>query len=190
MWPLMSRISFCIAGLSWPTPTISKACTSGMPAASMVASWRLKTAMSSGLILPPPLKSWRSFFTLTAITPWRRSSAWTSFSLTASVRPLSRLPLRSVPSQTQGNSFFASAAACAMSARPDYVKRPNASPNRTQSTVTRLTSSRLVRPSRTFLRPAVLRSQIPSRRAASRMSLALPPARMIRPISSVTGMTS
>ena len=49
----MSRISFCIAGFSWPTPTISKACTSGMPAASMVESWRLKIAMSPGVVLPP-----------------------------------------------------------------------------------------------------------------------------------------
>jgi hypothetical protein len=54
---LMSRISFCIAGLSLPLPTISNDCTSGMPAASMVASWRLKTAMSSGLTLPPLLNS-------------------------------------------------------------------------------------------------------------------------------------
>ena len=50
---LMSRISFCIAGLSLPLATISNACTSGMPAASMVASWRLKIAMSPGLTLPP-----------------------------------------------------------------------------------------------------------------------------------------
>ena len=47
----MSSISFCIAGLSWPLPTISNDCTSGMPAASMVASWRLKIAMSFGVDL-------------------------------------------------------------------------------------------------------------------------------------------
>ncbi len=54
MSALMSSTSFCIAGLSWPLPTISKDCTSGMPAVSMVASWRLKIAMSSGVTLPPP----------------------------------------------------------------------------------------------------------------------------------------
>jgi hypothetical protein len=54
---LMSSISFCIAGFSWPLPMISKACTMGMPAAIMVASWRLNTAMSSLVTLPPDRKA-------------------------------------------------------------------------------------------------------------------------------------
>ena len=53
MSALMSSSSFCIDGLSCPAPMISKACTSGMPAPSMVASWRLKIAMSPALTLPP-----------------------------------------------------------------------------------------------------------------------------------------
>ena len=43
---LMPRIRSCIVGLSWPRPTISNDCTSGTPADIMVASWRLKIAMS------------------------------------------------------------------------------------------------------------------------------------------------
>src|SRR5213082_1221356 len=50
---LTSRISLCMAALSLPLPTISNACTSGMPAASMVESWRLKIAISPALTLPP-----------------------------------------------------------------------------------------------------------------------------------------
>ena len=42
-------MSFCIAGLSLPLATISNACTIGMPAPSMVASCRVKTAMSPGI---------------------------------------------------------------------------------------------------------------------------------------------
>ena len=53
MFALMSSTSFCMAGFSWPLPMISKACTMGMPADIMVASWRLNTAMSPGSTLPP-----------------------------------------------------------------------------------------------------------------------------------------
>ena len=42
-----------MAGFHCRLPTISKACTMGMPEASMVANWRANTAMSPGLTLPP-----------------------------------------------------------------------------------------------------------------------------------------
>ena len=42
-----------MAGFSCPLPMISKDWTIGMPADIMVASWRLKTAMSSLVTLPP-----------------------------------------------------------------------------------------------------------------------------------------
>ena len=54
MLALMSSTSFCIAGFSWPLPTISRDWTIGMPAAIIVASCRLKTAMSIAVGLPPP----------------------------------------------------------------------------------------------------------------------------------------
>ncbi len=59
-----------------------------------------------------------------------------------------------------------------------------------QSTVTRLISSSVVMPSRTFFRPACRRLQTPSRAAASLICITLPPSMMMRPISSVTGITS
>ena len=45
-----------------------------MPAESMVASWRLNTAMSPGLGLPPPIEA-DCFLIRLGATPWRRSSA-------------------------------------------------------------------------------------------------------------------
>jgi hypothetical protein len=45
--------SFCTAGLEWPLPTMSKACSSGTPAFIMVASWRVKKVMSFSVIVPP-----------------------------------------------------------------------------------------------------------------------------------------
>ena len=63
MSPLIASTSFCMAGLSLPTPMISNACTIGMPAVSIVASWRAKIAMSSAVTLPSLLKSWLSLRT-------------------------------------------------------------------------------------------------------------------------------
>ena len=64
-----------------------------------------------------------------------------------------------------------------------------ACPNRRQSTVTRLISSRLVSPSLTLFSPARRRSQTPSRAASSVICIASPPSMMMRPMASVTGMT-
>ena len=49
----MSLSSLETLGLALPRPTMSKACSSGTPAFIMVASWRVKIAMSLGLILAP-----------------------------------------------------------------------------------------------------------------------------------------
>ena len=100
---LIASTSFCIDGLSWPLPMMSKHCTIGMPACSIVASWRANSAMSSDVIFLPLLKSCISLRTLLASTPWRRRSAFTAASDTASILPLMRLPFLSVPSQTNGN---------------------------------------------------------------------------------------
>ena len=56
--------------------------------------------------------------------------------------------------------------------------------------MTRLISSRLVIPLRTLFNPDCRRFQTPSCAACSAIAIALPPSMMIRPISSVTGMTS
>src|SRR5688572_23718689 len=100
----MSRISFCIAGLSLPVPTISNDCTSGMPAASMVASWRLNTAMSSGFTLPPDLKAVLCFLMRLTAMPWRRRSARNAVSSGARLLPVTRLPFLSMPDQEYGTS--------------------------------------------------------------------------------------
>src|SRR4051812_1847954 len=103
----MSRMSFCIDGLSLPLPTISKDCTSGIPAASMVASWRLNTAMSSGLTLPPALNACDCFLILLTAMPWRRSSERNAPSSGARLLPLTRLPFLSMPDQLKGVSRLA-----------------------------------------------------------------------------------
>ena len=43
-------------GFVLPAPTMSKACSSGTPAFIIVASWRVKMAMSFCLIDLPPLQ--------------------------------------------------------------------------------------------------------------------------------------
>ena len=78
-----------------------------MPAVSMVASWRLKIAISAEVTLPRGWNSWDCLRTRTGTTPWRRSSARTAASSTATVLPLMRLPLLSVPSQVKGDSLIA-----------------------------------------------------------------------------------
>jgi len=79
---------------------MSKAWTRGTPAAIMVASWRLKMAMSALLIFLFTLNSGSAFFlSLVGLTPWRRSSARTTVRFGARVSPLMRVPRRSMPSQ-------------------------------------------------------------------------------------------
>src|SRR5690349_4851785 len=100
----MSRMSFCIAGFSLPLPTISNDCTSGIPAASMVASWRLNTAMSSGATLPPLLNAADCFLIRLTAMPWRRRSARNAVSSGARLLPETRLPFLSIPDHENGTS--------------------------------------------------------------------------------------
>ncbi len=88
---------------------MSKACTSGTPDDIMVASWRLKMAMSLGVIaLPLPALARADFFlTLSGTMPCLRSSALTRVGLVPRLSPLTRLPRLSVPSQA--NRFSLSA---------------------------------------------------------------------------------
>ena len=67
--------------------------------------------------------------------------------------PLSLLPLLSLPSQGKGMSFLIAVALCAMTWCPRYAALHREIFIAVQSTVTRLISSRLVRPSCTFCRP-------------------------------------
>ena len=151
---LIDRISFCIAALSWPLPTISKDCTSGIPAASMVASWRMKTAISPEVIVPDeannPLLCLRI---RVGTTPWRRRSARTAASSAAIALPLTFWPFLSVPSQIKGTVLTVAASA---------ISFVHSSEVENYSIVTRLTSSRLVTPSLTLFKPARRKSITPS----------------------------
>jgi hypothetical protein len=171
-------------GFSWPVATMSKACTSGMPACSMVASCRLKIAMSSVRIL---LRFWNSALSRriwVGTRPWRRRVARTAASLTATTEPFSKVPFWSLPCHLNGYCFAACAMACYSSC---WLFMGGASPG--YSIVTRLSSSRLVTPFLTLNSPARRRSQMPSLSASAAICIALPPSMMMRPIVSVTGMT-
>src|SRR5262245_22303750 len=98
----MAMISFCIAGFSWPAPTMSNDCTSGMPAVIIVASWRENIAMSAAVTLPCLRNSMLCLRTRVGTTPWRRSSERTAASLVETTFPLTFLPVRSVPSHVNG----------------------------------------------------------------------------------------
>jgi len=77
---------------------MSKDCSSGTPARIIVASCRVKTAMSFCLMAVPPLA--RRFLTLLTRMPWRRRVALTMASPPARSSPLTILPLRSLPSHS------------------------------------------------------------------------------------------
>jgi hypothetical protein len=70
----------------------------------MVASWRVKMAMSLGLMRLP--ERMRRFLILPGTMPWRRSAANTWFSPAARVSPRTALPLRSLPSHSKTNSLM------------------------------------------------------------------------------------
>lgn len=96
---------------------MSKACTKGTPAVSMVANCRLKTAMSLVTIffLPAANSGFGFFLILTTRIPWRRSSARAISSLREDNSPFRRAPLRSAPSQT---NKMAAASSFAMAINP------------------------------------------------------------------------
>src|SRR3569832_1029424 len=91
---------------------MSIACSSGTPAFIMVASWRVKMAMSFGLIFWP--ERFRRFLILPGVIPCRRRNDITWCSPPARVSPRTGLPLRSRPSHSKTNSVIFAAAAVAM----------------------------------------------------------------------------
>ena len=94
----MSLSSLVTLGFGLPRPTMSKACSRGTPAFIMVANWRVKIAMSLGLIDLP--ERMRRFLIFEGKTPWRLSDAITWFSPAARISPRTTLPLRSLPSHS------------------------------------------------------------------------------------------
>ena len=75
---LMSIIRREKRALLWPRPTISNDCSSGTPAFSIVASWRVKNVMSFSLTLLPPRNVCRLI--LTTRMPCRRRLVVTTVS--------------------------------------------------------------------------------------------------------------
>ena len=96
----MSMSSFATAGLPWPLPTMSNACSSGTPAFIIVASWRVNSVMSFSVTLPPLPRF--CFLILMTLMPCRRSSR---VDLRLRRRRASRratvLPALSLPSQRE-----------------------------------------------------------------------------------------
>ena len=95
---------------------MSNACSSGTPDFIMVAIWRVKSAMSFSVILPPPRVL--CFLISTTRMPWRRSVALTWASPLARISPRTVLLPLSVPTHVKLNSLtsvlLAAAAAVAM----------------------------------------------------------------------------
>ena len=174
-----SLSSLVTLALALPRPTISKACSKGTPAFIMVANWRVKMAMSLGLIRFPARM--RLFLILVGKTPWRRNVACTWFSPTARISPRTGLPWRSLPSHSKMKSLMPLDAAVAMAVSLDVVW--------CYSLVTARISSSEVSPSLTLCSPACRSERTPSRRACSEISSSVPSARMMRWMSSVTGIT-
>jgi hypothetical protein len=114
---LMSLRSFATAGFEAPFMTISKDWSKGTPAFIIVASWRVKSAMSLAETLPPHFP--RCFLTLVTRMPWRRSVALTTAWPPARISPRITLPALSLPSQTKVISFAFTAVALAI---PDSLE--------------------------------------------------------------------
>ncbi len=168
---------------------MSKACSSGTPAFIMVASWRVKMAMSLGLIDLP--ERMRRFLILLGSTPWRRSEAITWFSPPARTSPRTCLPWRSLPSHSNTNSamFFDVAVAMMGSIARKRCGEKLRRSSRDYSFVTASTSSSEVNPPLTLCSPDWRSERTPSALACFAMSSALPSRRMICCISSLIGIT-
>ena len=147
----------------------------------MVANWRVKIAMSLGLMRLPELV--RRFFTLPGMIPCRRNAANTWFSPTARVSPRTVLPARSLPSHSKTKSLMLLDAAVAM------VSSKTTESDAYHSLVTVSTSSSDVIPCRTLIRPDSRSERTPSTLACLAMSNALPLRKMMRWISSEIGIT-
>ena len=97
---MLVSMSF-MRGLLWPPATISKPCTIGTPAAIIVASWRLNTAMSRPLIALPALPNSGLGLALTTcgLMPCLRRSALTRLAFLLICSPLILVPRLSMPTQ-------------------------------------------------------------------------------------------
>ena len=98
----MSSSTLAMRGLAWPRPRASKLCSKGTPACSMVASCRVKSAMSPGLIDAPGVGRCR--VTCEFCTPWRRSMAMTWFSPRARIWPRTGWPCVLMPCHSKMSS--------------------------------------------------------------------------------------
>src|SRR5690606_2476314 len=95
-------------GFLWPPAMISSAETIGTPDFIMVAIWRLKNAMSFGVMALPawPKSGLDLGLTTLGVMPWRRSSARSMLAFLAACSPFIFTPRLSVPSQTKGTSWL------------------------------------------------------------------------------------
>ena len=91
-----------IRGFLLPLAMISIELTIGTPAFIIVASWRLNTAMSSGLTRLPaaaPNSGLPLGLTTLGVMPWRRNSARSMLAFLACCSPFILVPRLSMPSQ-------------------------------------------------------------------------------------------
>ena len=104
--------SLVTLALGLPRPTMSNDCSNGTPAFIMVASWRVKMAISRGLMDFP--ERMRRFLILIGKTPCLRKDTLTWFSPAARISPRTCLPPRSLPSHSNTNSLMPLDTAVAM----------------------------------------------------------------------------
>ena len=94
----------------------------------MVASWRLKIAMSPGVILPPLLNSPLCLRSFVGTMFCRRRSARAACSFTARIFPRILWPFLSLPSQLNGVSLGAATAVGGMATVVLYPDFPMLTP--------------------------------------------------------------
>jgi hypothetical protein len=92
---------------------------SGTPARIIVASWRVKIAMSFCLIALAAAQ--RRFLTLVTRMPWRRRLALTTASPPARISPRTILPFLSLPSHSKTNSLMSSSRLLQCHVPPDEL---------------------------------------------------------------------
>src|SRR5690606_10806428 len=100
---LISFINLAKFGFEVPSAMISKDCTMGTPELIMVASWRVKNAISRGVIfLARPPKNVDFLWIFVTRTPCLRRWALTRAWLVPWISPATLLPDRSLPSHLNG----------------------------------------------------------------------------------------
>src|ERR1700719_1654493 len=87
----------------------------------MVASCRANTAISAARTLPPDRNAELGVLTRVAATPWRRRSARSAASFTASVLPRTLFPRLSLPSHKNWVSFLPAVADIAINRPYGYL---------------------------------------------------------------------